>query len=199
MTSNGITIGVDLDGVCADYENALRATVADERRIARDTLLPATRWSLVECGWFDTLEDYNAAHFSAVQSGMFAWVTPIAGASEALHALSRDGFRIRIITHRLLLPGTHGRVVIDTAAFLDSAQIPYSDLCFVTDKTTVGCDMLIDDAPKNVIAARAAGTPTIVFDQPYNQELDGLRACGWPEAEQLIRATADTVLTARQQ
>lgn len=91
-----------------------------------------------------------------------------------------------MITHRLLQPGAHCRVVSDTVTFLDSSDIPYSDLCFVSDKTTVGCDVLLDDAPHNVLAARAAVVPTIVFDQLYNRALSGPRAVDWADAKRQI-------------
>jgi hypothetical protein len=37
-----------------------------------------------------------------------------------------------------------------------------------------------------VEALRAAGNEVIVFDQPYNRHLDGLRARSWREVEELV-------------
>ena len=93
---------------------------------------------------------------------------------------------IRIITHRLYLNWGHAEVVSDTVQWLDDARIPYRDLCFLGDKPEVGADLYIDDAPHNITALRRAGHDVIVFDQPYNAELDGPRACGWDEVEPLV-------------
>ena len=46
--------------------------------------------------------------------------------------------------------------------------------------------MYVDDAPHNVDALRAEGNVVIVYDQPYNRELEGLRARSWIEVEQLV-------------
>ncbi|MGZ7015477.1 MAG: 5' nucleotidase, NT5C type, partial [Acidimicrobiales bacterium] len=62
----------------------------------------------------------------------------------------------------------------------------YRDLCFLGQKPEVEADAYIDDAPHNVMALRAAGNTVIVFDQPYNRELDGLRARSWLDVEELV-------------
>ncbi len=57
-------------------------------------------------------------------------------------------------------------------------------------KSEVQADLYIEDAPHNVDALREAGNQVIVFDQPYNQDLSGLRAKNWLEAEEIILAKA---------
>lgn len=183
-------LGVDLDGVCGDYEGAMRSyacSALPDR--TPESFRPQDRWSFVETGWFDSHEQFLQMHAGSVDAGMFATMNVIDGASAALHALSDDGIHVRIITHRLLLAGAHRRVVTDTVDFLDKHDLPYRDLCFVADKTTVSCDLLIDDAPHNIAAARAAGNKTIIFDQLYNRDLAGARASSWAEAaEQVLEA-----------
>lgn len=184
-------LGVDLDGVCGNYEGAMRefaCSVMPER--TPESFRPQDRWSFVDTGWFASHEQFLQMHAGSVEAGMFATMDVIEGASKALHTLSEAGIHIRIITHRLLLTGAHRRVVTDTVDFLDKHDLPYRDLCFVADKTTVHCDLLIDDAPHNIVAARAAGNETIIFDQLYNRELAGARALSWAEV-------VDKVLEAR--
>jgi 5'(3')-deoxyribonucleotidase len=112
---------------------------------------------------------------------LYANLKPIPGASEALWALSDAGIRIRIVTHRLVINFSHAPAVTDTVSFLDQHNIPYRDLTFVKDKADVGTDLLIDDAPHNIINLRAVKgeESAMVFDQPYNREIGGLRAHSW--------------------
>lgn len=183
-------LGLDLDGVCADYSVALRAHVAASRGLdpdhCRAELPDPQHFSLVASGWFQSDAEYRAAHAEAVAAGLFATMTPIAGASEALWRLSDAGVHIRVITHRLMTGGGHRRAVSDTVTWLDHIRIPYSDLCFAGDKAQIGADLYIDDAPHNIAALRAVGCPTIVFNQPYNQGVGGPRALNWVEAEAMI-------------
>jgi len=183
-------LGLDLDGVCADYSAALRAHVAASRGLDPDHCraeLPEPQyWSLVTSGWFDSESEFFRVHAEAVATGLFATMTPIAGASEALWRLSDAGVHIRVITHRLITGGGHRRTVSDTVTWLDQHRIPYSDLCFAGNKAQIGADLYIDDAPHNIAALRAVGCPTIVFNQPYNQGIAGPRALNWSEAEAMI-------------
>lgn len=181
MSRNGFVLGVDVDGVCADYERGLRRFLSAERGVDPESLPPAAHWSLVDSGWFDTEPEYSSAHDRAVQAGMFAHLPVITDAAQTLSKLSDDGVRIRIITHRLLRPGFHRRVVADTVGWLEDSHIPFWDLCFVSDKTTVGCDLLIDDGPHNLLALSAAGRPVLIFDHLYNRHVPGPRVHSWAE------------------
>jgi 5'-nucleotidase len=100
--------------------------------------------------------------------------------------LSDAGVWIRLITHRLYTNWGHAVAVADTVAWLDDVGIPYRDLCFLGRKPEVEADAYVDDAPHNVLELRRAGNPVIVFDQPYNRDLDGLRAETWPQVETLV-------------
>ena len=43
----------------------------------------------------------------------------------------------------------------------------------------------VDDASHNVVALREAENHVIVYDAPYNREVDGPRAASWAEVEAL--------------
>jgi 5'(3')-deoxyribonucleotidase len=118
---------------------------------------------------------------------MFRTMPAIEGASEALWRLSDAGVWIRLITHRLYANWGHAVAVADTVAWLDEHAIPYRDLCFLGQKPHVEADAYVDDAPHNVDSLRSTGSPVVVFDQPYNQGLDGPRARSWHEVEDLVR------------
>jgi 5'-nucleotidase len=187
-----LVLGVDLDGVCADYEGAFRASVA--RQQGRDPAeLPAQTVLDQYSEWGLDPESFAETHRRAVtEDRMFRKMTPMAGVSRALWELSDAGVWIRIITHRLCVNWAHETTAADTAAWLDEHRIPYRDLCFIGAKPHVGADIYVEDSPANVMALREAGRHTIVFDQPYNQQLPGPRAATWQEVVAQVRAVLDT-------
>jgi len=186
-----LVLGVDLDGVCADYEGAFRESVA--RRLGRDPAdMPAQTMMDAYSQWGLTFEQYADAHRRAVlEDRIFRDMAPMPGVSESLWELSDAGVWIRIITHRLIFNWAHEVSAADTAHWLDANRIPYRDLCFIGDKPNVGADLYVDDSPTNVVKLRAAGRRAIVFDQPYNRDLPGPRATSWADVVALVRAEFD--------
>ncbi|MFP4235409.1 MAG: 5' nucleotidase, NT5C type [Nitriliruptoraceae bacterium] len=187
-TAAALVLGVDLDGVCADYEGAFRTSVARQLGLDPAQLRPQTVMDAYS-QWGLTLEEFEEAHRRAVvEDRMFRSMAPMAGVSEALWELSDEGVWIRIITHRLIFNWAHEISAADTAAWLDAHQIPYRDLCFIGDKPNVGADVYVDDSPTNIVSLRATGRTAIVFDQPYNRHLAGPRAHTWGDVLALVRA-----------
>jgi 5'(3')-deoxyribonucleotidase len=185
-------LGVDLDGVCADYTAGLRSAVARHRGVEPDTLPEAVSWDYAE--WDLDRETFLEHHRRAVvEDHLFANVPAMAGVAESLWRLSDAGVWIRIITHRLVANWNHATAVADTVTWLDEQRIPYRDICFLGTKPEIEADAYIEDAPHNIEALRRSGNTVVVFDQPYNRHLSGPRAHDWPEAERLI---GDLVLAA---
>jgi 5'(3')-deoxyribonucleotidase len=178
--------GVDLDGVCGDYTTAFRSIVATELGIP-ESELPDERswdfneWNLERAGGFERLHAMAVA-----EHHMFATMPPIEEAADTLWRLSDAGIWIRVITHRLYVNWGHAQAVADTVTWLDEHRIPYRDICFLGNKPDVGADVYVDDGPHNIIELRRAGHEAIVFDQPYNTHLGGLRAHGWAEVEEIV-------------
>jgi 5'(3')-deoxyribonucleotidase len=185
VTARDFILGVDLDGVCGDYTAAFRAVVAAERGVDLGQLAEQRSWDFAE--WGLTTEEFHALHRRAVlEHRMFRTMPVMPGASEALWRLSDAGVWIRLITHRLYVNWGHAVVLEDTAAWLDTAGIPYRDICFLGQKPEVEADVYVDDAPHNIEALRAHGNTAIVFDQPYNGEVADPRAVGWDQVEALV-------------
>jgi 5'(3')-deoxyribonucleotidase len=182
---NEFVLGVDLDGVCADYTAAFRDLVADDRDVDPSTLDTEVSWDFAEWG-LDRDEFLRLHRHGVIERRMFRDMGAIAGASDALWRLSDAGVWIRIITHRLVTNWGHATIVSDTVEWLDAQRIPYRDLCFLGAKPEIQADAYIEDAPHNVEGLRATGNTVVVFDQPYNRSLAGPRASTWEEAESLI-------------
>ncbi len=190
--------GVDLDGVCGDYTTAFRTIVAHELGVAEDAL-PLERswdfreWDLERAGGFERLHG-----LAVTEHGLFANMPAIEGVTDALWRLSDAGIHIRIITHRLYVNWGHASAVADTVSWLDEHRLPYRDICFLGNKPDVGADVYIDDGPHNIINLRNAGHRAIIFDQPYNRELDGERVSSWSELEEVVMELATDRLGATQ-
>jgi 5'(3')-deoxyribonucleotidase len=186
-TDTGFILGVDLDGVCADYTDALRQVVAEHRGLDPASLPLDRSWDFRE--WGLSPAEFEAVHRAAVQEDrIFRTMPPFEGAAEVLWRLSDAGVWIRIITHRLYVNWGHATAVADTVDWLDAMNIPYRDLCFLGAKPQVEADCYVEDAPHNVIALRETGAYVIVFDQPYNRDVAGPRAHDWADVEELVGA-----------
>ncbi len=182
---NEFVLGVDLDGVCADYTSAFRRIVAMERKIDADSLTTEVSWDFAE--WGLDRDSFLDLHKTSVQDHrMFKNMSALDGVSDALWRLSDAGVWIRIVTHRLVTNWGHALIVSDTVDWLDAKSIPYRDICFLGRKPEIEADAYVEDAPHNVEALRARGNTVIVFDQPYNRDLDGLRASSWVEVEAIV-------------
>lgn len=184
-------LGVDLDGVVADHTRRFREILADIRGVDPETYPLERSWDFEE--WGLGPDEYADLHRIAVmQHDMFRTMPVIEGAADALWRLSDAGVWIRIITHRLYVHWGHEKAVADTAAWLDANKIPYRDLCFLGAKPQAEAHAYIDDAPHNIDELRSYGNTVIAFDQPYNRQIDGLRAADWLEVEAIVSELAAT-------
>lgn len=192
MSDVRFVLGVDLDGVCADFYDGLRPIAAEWLGVQESELPVDVSYGLKE--WkLDSLGGYSALHrFAVTQRNLFRTLKPIDGAPATLRRLSSMNVRIRIITHRLFTSYFHVEAVSQTVEWLEHWGIPYRDLCLMEDKAAVGADLYVEDSPLNVETLRADGHATIVFSNSTNRGLAGPRADNWPEVEQLVLAQLAT-------
>lgn len=186
MTEKRFVLGVDLDGVCADFYGGLRKVAAEWLGVPVGSLTTNVTYGLPQ--WkLDSAGGYEALHrFAVTQRDLFRNLRPIPGAPTVLRRLSAKKVRIRIITHRLFIKYFHQEAARQTIEWLDHFDIPYWDLCFVKEKRAVGADVYIEDSPGNVQELRDEGYKTIVFTNSTNRKLPGLRADSWPEVERIV-------------
>jgi 5'(3')-deoxyribonucleotidase len=182
-------LGVDLDGVCADYYPFMRKVVAEWLGRDPESLPADVGWDMAEWG-VEPGEFHKVHRFAVVQRNLFLEMGMIAGAGPSLRRLSHLGIRIRIITHRLIIEHFHQIAVAQTVAWLDRYGIPYWDLCFMGEKGAVNADLYLEDSPHNIEVLLGDGRDVIVFTHFANQHLevrrDG-RARNWVEAERLVK------------
>ncbi len=180
-------LGVDLDGVVADFARGLKPIATEWLGVPPGTLTDEISYGFLEWN-LDAAGGYDALHrFAVKERQLFANLQPIAGAPAALRRISalRD-VRIRIITHRLYIHWFHKEAIRQTTDWLEHHGIPYWDICFMRDKAAVGADLYLEDSPDNIRALRAAGHEVIIVVNSTNRTLPGPRAENWQEIEAAI-------------
>lgn len=188
-------LGVDLDGVVADYEAAFRVCVAAQRGLDPASIPEQQLWSFADDpGWpISSLEEFSECHRRAVvEQRMFREMPMVPGASQALWRLSDAGVHIRVISSRLCVNFAHERAAADTVAWLEEHRIPYRDLCLVstrTAKSDVEADAYVDDSPRVLADLVAAGRGTVFcMDRAYNRTSPGLRVTAWDQVADAVLA-----------
>lgn len=190
-TAKRLRIGVDFDGVLFDHIPYLLRGFRDAHGIDLEA---------------EGLRHWDFFQYRAVREGNLTWncVRNVLRAIETdptvhraplrdpravpvLRALAEAGHEIHVVTAR----DPESRTV--TADFLRRWSVPHRELRMgVAVKT--GYDVLIDDAPHNVLTAAADGTLALLMDQPYNQDVptrtNPLRVHDWSEVAQRLTVLA---------
>jgi len=187
-----IVLGIDLDGVCADFYARMREIAAEWFEVKVGSLSKNVTYGLPEWG-ITSDEQYQSLHrFAVTQRELFRTVPMISGARRVLRRLSNEGYRIRIITHRLFILYFHETAVRQTIEWLDHHGIPYWDLCFMKEKDQVGADIYVEDSPGNLERLRDRGHTAICFANSTNKNIGAPRAKTWEEVYKLIKKLAPT-------
>jgi len=190
---DGLILGVDLDGVCADFYGRMREVAAEWFERPLDELTTDVSYGLPEWGIAtnDNNAQYNSLHrFAVTERDLFKTAGMIPGTRRVLWTLSEEGARIRIITNRLNINYFHDLAVTQTTGWLDYHAIPYRDLCFMKDKEQVGANIYIDDTPGNITSLRARDYYAICFANSTNKAVAAPRAESWDEVYALVQAQA---------
>ena len=186
----GVILGVDLDGVCADFYGRMREIAAEWFERSVDDLPRNVSYGLPEWG-VSSEDQYQSLHrFAVTQRNLFKTAPMIPGARKYLRLLSDEGARIRIITHRLFIHYFHNLAVSQTIDWLDQHGIPYWDLCFMKEKEQVGADIYVDDNPGNIERLRSKRLYTICFANSTNTTTADPRAQSWEHVFKLVHRWA---------
>jgi 5'-nucleotidase len=186
--AGNLRIAVDFDGVLFDHVPYLLRGFRDAHGI-----------DLAEEG----LRYWDFFQYRAVRERNLTWqcvsnVLHAIDTDEAIHRLPpRDphakrvmrawmdaGHEVRVVTAR----GEHARAT--TEAFLADHGIQHDSLVLGAARKT-GYDVLVDDAPHNVLMAAADGGLALLMDQPYNRDVptrrNPIRVRDWTEVERAVQ------------
>lgn len=180
-----LRLGIDLDGVVADF-NAGWIPRYNARFGASLTVEDVVEWnSPVKLTHFSSMSQFWRWSATAGDgASVFRVLDPYPGALEALGRLARR--------HQVVIVTTKPRFAIhDTYAWLAEHRIPTTEVHIVDDKTSVSCDVYLEDADHNLVDLRARHSASLVcrFVRPWNRAHDGVVDIGtWSEFELLLDA-----------
>jgi 5'(3')-deoxyribonucleotidase len=188
---SSFVLGVDLDGVVADFISGLRPIAAEWLGRRVEDLTPEVTFNFPEWN-LEPFGGYDALHrFAVKERDLFRNLPPVPEAPATLRKLAALGLRIRIITHRLYIEWFHRQAILQTVDWLETHGIPYWDICFMQQKSAVGADVYLEDNPANVADLRSRGCDVIVVGNSTNRHVSGPRAETWKEIEYQVRARFD--------
>lgn len=169
-------VAIDVDSVLADI---LPLWVKRYNEAANDTLEveKIVTWDMndyVKPEWRGRLSSLLGLDF-------YDSVPPIANALEGVEIL-RKHYDVIFVT--ACSTGTYDQKHrwLRTHGFLKHRN----EYVAAFDKTLVDAYILIDDAPHNLMPWARMGLRAVIFDQPYNRMLEGLRLKGWNEVESCV-------------
>ncbi len=179
----GLRLGIDLDGVVADFNAGWIARYNDQ--FGADLLpdhvdvwdAPTTLTHFTHMGEF-----WRWARTSGEGASIFRVLEPYSGALEALERLAER--------HRIVIVTTKPHFAVhDTYEWLAEHRVPTTEVHIVDDKSTVDCDVYLDDADHNLEALRRAHPDALVcrFVRPWNGPHDGVvDVDGWQTFERIV-------------
>ena len=163
---------LDQDGVLADFEQGFY----DAWNASMGTEFPAVE--LQQRRSFYVRDDYPAHYANAVQAiytrpGFYRDLPPVAGAMDAVKMLCDMGHDVRICTSPL---NQYRNCIPEKYEWVEHyLGIDFVSRVIVTkDKTLVAGDVLVDDKPV-IAGAHMPVWAHVIYDQPYNRQLAGVR------------------------
>ncbi|MEM8620033.1 MAG: hypothetical protein AAGF73_09950 [Actinomycetota bacterium] len=178
-----LRLGIDLDGVVADFNAGWTSRYNTEfgAELHPDHV---TEWNApLGLTHFDSMRQFWAwARTSGDGASIFRILPTYQGAVDALDRLA-ERYRVVIITTKPTF------AIHDTYAWLAEHRIPTSEVHIVDDKTTVECDVYLDDADHNLSALAAAHPDAVVcrYVRPWNEPHAGVvDVSGWEDFADLV-------------
>lgn len=181
-----LRLGIDLDGVVANfnvgwmerYNREFGAQLHHSQVVGWDGLHRLTHFGTMDDFW-----DWAQAG----RASIFRDLPLFEGAIETLTELAHD-HRIVIISSKF------DWAIPDTLAWLSEHRVPAREIHFVWDKTSVPCDVYLEDAPANLTALVGARSEALVcrMVRSWNRPVDGaLDVADWAEFRSAVEQRAN--------
>ncbi|MEX0835144.1 MAG: hypothetical protein WD010_03565 [Nitriliruptor sp.] len=185
----GLRLGIDLDGVVADFNRGWTAAYNDAFSGQLEADMVVSWDSPLELTHFGDMDAFWAWARDHGGHSVFRHLEPYPEAAESLREFNRAGHDVVILTAK------PDWAVHDTLEWLADHKIPTRDIHFLEDKHTIACDVYLDDAPHQVetIADHRATTATVCrFVRAWNDPVEGaVDVHSWEDFRRLVRQLAE--------
>ena len=151
-------LGLDIDGVVADFTGAVEQWVYREHGIEP---IPILDWD-----WFEHWPNGKAVwrdlwNRGCREEGLLRTCRPVPGAISGIHRLESLGWEVVYVTHR------NDDFATDTMVWLD-AQGLTPIVIHAKDKSVAGASLYVDDKPETVRDLLQGNHKAYLFAQPWN-------------------------------
>lgn len=190
MTPTSLRLGIDLDGVVADF-NAGWMELHNAEFGGHLTADLVTSWDgLHRLGGFDDMDAFwSWARGNDTRPSIFRHLDLLPDALDTLRSLAADGHRIVIVSTK------PDWAVHETLHWLADNAIPTREVHLTFTKHEVDCDVFLDDAPV-VLPELVEHRPNALvcrFVRPWNVPVDGaVDVTSWSEFHALVTELSRT-------
>jgi len=178
-----VRLGIDLDGVCAQFHKGWMERHARE---FGSSLQPSMvdKWDgLHELGGFADAHEFWTWFRNGDGPSSFRHLEPYPDALPTIRRLVDAGHSIVILTHKF------DWSISDTFAWLSDVKMPTKEVHILGDKHRVECDVYLDDSPF-VLPALAANRPDALicrFVRGWNNPVEGVTDIeSWEQFENVV-------------
>ncbi|MGH3909229.1 MAG: 5' nucleotidase, NT5C type [Pseudonocardiaceae bacterium] len=182
---SALRIGVDLDGVVADFVSGWVQRYNAEFG-ARLRICDAVDWgAAAQLTHFSSMGEFWrwARHAGPDGRSLFRDLPRYPGAVEGLRELLR-------LAHVVVLTSKPQWAVADTLAWLGDLDLPLREVHMTTEKATVDCGVYVEDSPLHLAALRKHRPDAVVcrWVQPWNSPIPGcLDIDSWEDLHVVVR------------
>lgn len=188
MRAMGLRIGIDLDGVVADFNRGW-TSAWNEQRGTSIRVEDVDDWDVLPrlTGLTSMREFWRWASDLGDGRSLFRDLPTFDGAVEAVRELARAGH------HPVVLTAKPHWAIHDTFAWLADVRFPTTEVHILDDKWTVACDVYVDDAPHVLedYVRHRPGATILRYVRPWNAPVPGtLDVHGWPDILRQVDAAS---------
>ena len=175
-------LGIDLDGVVADFNAGWMSRYNDENSTDLSTDMVTTWDAITDLTHFSSMEEFWMWARNGAGPGLFRHLPVFPGARETLLRLSQS--------HDIVIITTKPPwATAETFGWLGDNEIPTREVHIIAEKWRVDCDAYLDDAPHNLESLIVERSDRLVcrFVRPWNEAVPGVvDVGGWSQFETLI-------------